>query len=127
MLSLETAKALRDAGLEWEPQLGDLFAADYDNGLGPTKPQVVRIADFGKPGPEHIWLPRLDQLLAEIEKRGYDWFLKTDYCYVVNNNNQTQGIYADTPEEAAAQALLWILKADLQRALKWLTKETAHQ
>lgn len=36
LLSLETAKALKEAGLKWEPVLGDLFVADYDNGLGPT-------------------------------------------------------------------------------------------
>ena len=110
MLSLETAKALREAGLKWEPVLGDLFVADYDNGLGPTPVDVVKTNNFGEPGPEYMWLPHLGQLRAEIEAQGYDWFLKTDYCYVVNNNNQGQGIYADTPEEAAAQALLWILK-----------------
>jgi hypothetical protein len=27
MLSLETAKSLKDAGLKWEPKMGDLFGA----------------------------------------------------------------------------------------------------
>lgn len=112
LLSLETAKALKEAGLKWEPVLGDLFVADYNNGLGPTPVDVVKTNNFGEPGPEYMWLPHLGQLWVEIEAQGYDWFLKTDYCYVVNNKNQAQGIYADTPEEAAAQALLWILKAE---------------
>jgi hypothetical protein len=61
-----------------------------------------------------LWLPRLDQLLAEIEKRGYRWDIQmTKTRYVCGLS--TPGVrvypdqYGDTPEDAAAQALLWIL------------------
>lgn len=121
MLSLETAKSLKEAGLKWEPKMGDLFVADYQNGLGPTPVDVVKTNNFGDPGPEHIWLPHLDQMLAEMEKRGYNWILeKTKFgLYLCSVQGPLYSIHQyNCPEEAAAQALLWILKADLQRALK---------
>lgn len=119
MLKYETAKALQDAGLKWEPQLGDLFVADYNNGLGPTPVDVVKTDNFGDPGPEHIWIPRLDQLLVEIEKV-FDWNIgsgefwpdKPKYCMgLFYDGKYVKGqLYGDTPEEAAAKALIWILK-----------------
>jgi hypothetical protein len=125
LLSLETAKALKEAGLKWEPQLGDYYVADYDNGLGPTKPQVAKVAEFGEPGPEHIWLPRLDQLLAEIEGLGYWWQIEIrDGAYICKvglegfmpgGNGDTARLKADSPEEAAAQSLLWILQKEESR------------
>jgi hypothetical protein len=121
MLSLETAKSLKEAGLKWEPKMGDLFVADYDNGLGPTPVDVVKTNNFGEPGPEHIWLPRLDQLLAEIEKHHIGGYthgrdLRGYFTIVTVVNTRGYGLsryearHNDSPEEAAAQALLWILK-----------------
>ena len=82
MISLETAKTLKKAGLEWEPN----FA------------------------------PRLEQLLAEIEKRGYLWELSIDdvdkppyALYLTTPTRNKKWFTAESAEEATAQALLWIL------------------
>lgn len=126
MLRLETAKALKEAGLKWEPEIGDNFKA-Y-NGI--IQMAIKRNADvvetnFGRFPKEtmradSIWLPRLDQLLADIEVRGWTWVL-----YAPNDEGKC-GIdigketlcrsnllaMGDSPEEAAAQALLWILRQE---------------
>jgi len=122
MISLEKAKALKEAGLRWEPKRFDwgfwvkaelpipqLVIYDPD-------PKTVNTKDS-------IWLPRLDQLLAEIRKRGWVWIL---YCgndgievEIETYNPETplhlryKCIKADTPEDAAAEALLWIMKEEL--------------
>ena len=64
-----------------------------------------------------IFAPRLDQLLAEIEKCDWTWMLYAPNSVgkygidvgkgSIYHNNKT--IMADSPEEVAAQALLWIL------------------
>lgn len=101
MISLELAQALRDAGLKREFMIGD-SASDSKT----TNP---------------IWLPRLDQLLDEIEKRGYayvvhskDFHITEDYvlfeCYLIDDTSMHKSFRATTIKEAAAQALLWILK-----------------
>jgi len=70
-----------------------------------------------------IWLPRLDQLLAEIERRGFRWdignlgcFGDHDVCIGLfdwEDRTYIKGqFYADTPEDAAAQALLWLLEQE---------------
>lgn len=118
MISIELARKLKEAGLRWVPGLGDMFVADYDNGLGPTLLKVVHSDDFGFADDALIFLPRLDQLLAEIEKRGYGWEIWTtsiglysawiDYGnYVVHEIRGNE-----TPEDAAARALLWILEKE---------------
>lgn len=152
MLSLELARRLKLAGLAWEPQKGDQYKElSYE--------RLTQIYD-GNPVYEYrvknsIWLPRLDQLLAEIEKRGWDidlmhfaknrdntevrddpsWscevnkFLRlrqgddgspklmgTDHEVNVNGPWQEERLNeffdADSPEEATAQALIWILEQE---------------
>ena len=66
-----------------------------------------------------LWLPRLDQLLAEIYARGYEYSLhgpNNNYLdlpktpWIAISKKQDAWIFdADTPDEAAAEALLWIL------------------
>jgi len=133
MIKLETAQALKDAGLEWEPKWGDYFVIPEVFADG-----ISMLMDFGliesykandpKDNWEdalkkYIWLPRLDQLLAEVEGRGFIWELIIDrdwngreytakgYCFYIKNKNMIfREFKADSPEEAAAQALLWILQ-----------------
>lgn len=116
MISLELAKALKAAKLEWEPQLHDKYLTAYCFKV-PTA--VIFNPEKCKWEGTEVWLPRLDQLLQEIERRGQLWqivyegeILKyqirvypKDYvtCW------QMHGFPGDTPEEAAAQALLFIL------------------
>lgn len=175
MLNLETAKKLKDAGLKWEPKLGDLFAYVDDGEELREQWEIASTNIYAISGEKHLvdelggrmvffggglcvrgtgcrtnetycscmnktgfnpdlkvysvaswekklWLPRLDQLLAEIEKRGYVWKLRSraDGKYFValfgkNDENYLVQCYwteADSPEEAAAQALIWILKQE---------------
>lgn len=117
MISLETAKALKDAGLAWKPKVGDRYLQEYCSGKEP----VIGIRATDNEGyyqdTIQTQLPRLDQLLAEIEKQGWTWMLyapNNDDKYgieigaeLIYHNNIT--VMADSPDEAAAQALLWIL------------------
>ena len=124
MISLELSKKLKEAGLEWEPQIGDMFywqngkdwgidaltSEDVNDRLDETK-------DFIE---ERVWIfaPRLDQLLAEIEKRGYKWFLETDretyFIRIIKPGDTKEPVsfkaYAKSLVDAAASALLWILE-----------------
>lgn len=120
MVSLELAQKLKAAGMKWKPDIiagtnkGDWFywpdgtvdlvgGRDYhlNNSIG-----------------EIIFAPRLDQLLAEIEARGYKWSLNAYKCWVVSsqdydNDNLVEGerlFTAANPTDAAAKALLWILE-----------------
>lgn len=129
MLSIETARKLKDAGLEWEPQVGDWFTTSngdnmlvafqsvletqytkITNGMDDHFPNSRLLTGKEMLQEDFTWLPRLDRLLAEIEKRGYWWLLRNDYCYIATEMDNGHNSYADSPAEAAAQALLWILQ-----------------
>jgi len=133
VISLDTAKKLKDAGLKWEPQEGDWFYWWVNGAIDvlSTHNQLLVQCSGG------IFAPRLDQLLAEIEKRGY-------WCAIMPTNavgidvNYLAELYrlgelsghlelvwrkevdgfliaefrADSPEEAATLALIWILEQD---------------
>lgn len=125
MLSLELAKRLKELGLRWEPQEGDFL---YYHTYGEeSKLGVINDSDMGENREESLdniytgeWIfaPRLDQLLAEIEKRGYAWKLEKFHAYNLRRMeiykvNDLLGCFEDnSPEEAAAQALIWILEQE---------------
>lgn len=126
MISLDKAKALRDAGLEWEPKVGDLV--DGLEGtlivLGFKKEKcgfTFKTQDGLYGGNGWIWFPRLDQLLAEIEKCGYYPILEKTahgtYEFIIRNENY-EGIGGwqrdKSWEDVAANALLWILKNEVK-------------
>ncbi len=111
MLSLSKAQDMKKAGLRWTPQPGDLYSpADVPGEVFVCDGNVI-------PSPDDVWFPRLDQLLAEIEKRGWSWDIRIikplqGYCCEVWRIGV--GNYkccdAEIPEDAAADALLlWIL------------------
>ena len=152
MISLELAKKLKDAGLEWEPKEGDYIL--YPDG------ELTSILTCGDVAFEDlegcVFAPRLDQMLSEIEKRGWEidlqffnngtgWFCEVAKTVqfrhnkprpklTINNKDGTTseveplstcpgwGDYgekrmdkeftADSPDEAAALALLWILEQE---------------
>ena len=121
MLSLETAQRLKAAGLKWEPQEGDfLYYHTYGEG---SELGVISDSDMGEHREESLdniytgeWIfaPRLDQLLAEIEKRGWKHELYSHpefgkYHCVIQKGGIRRLFDANSPEEAAAQALIWIL------------------
>lgn len=115
-ISLDTARKLKDAGLKWEPETCDTYywPRKFNN------PVQVMHRDFDLLQKEQdtkgiVWAPRLSQLLAEIERRecwyslaresggdNYSLLLWKAHCGI-------EIFYATTADEAAAQALLWIL------------------
>lgn len=140
MISLEKARELKEAGLAWEPRkapVGDWFY--YDGKYAHKNPRMVnRPTDspalYWEANEKDVyWIPSLSQLLAEIEARGYWWNLinadkvrgvGTGYWIESRDKNSDcadDDIYpeyltdyhADTPEDAAADALLWILKQEV--------------
>lgn len=128
MLSLDMAKRLKEAGLVWEPQEHDwytLIDAPWLEG------HAISLRDVNVEGAIRwandervIWLPRLDQLLNEIERREYRYMLhglsNGKYCVqlcarnILNDLIWGDGFYADTPGDAAAQAVEWILQRGVE-------------
>ena len=117
MLSVETARKLKEAGLKVEVKIGDSFY-NLDQQLIETfySDIVMQALYFltDDACDRIIWLPRLDQLLAEIEKHCF-WALIFDECdrppYCLQLSSFIDEYFiADSPEQAAAQALLWILE-----------------
>jgi hypothetical protein len=128
LISLELAKRLKEAGLTWEPQIGDMFywhnGKDWEIDALTSEDVNGRLDETRDFIEEGFWIlaPRLDQLLAEIEKRGFIWALDVS----ATNGNKVIGyamniatsldwedeeeFRSDSPEEAAASALLWILE-----------------
>ena len=120
MIKLETAIALRDAGLEWDLQNGDIYFADEKPCLyyGPITSVCGAIDN------KWVFAPRLDQILNEIERRGYVWDLYQTNAWEDEYRNYNihlrligHSIESDvnwyglkTPTEAAALALLFVLK-----------------
>jgi hypothetical protein len=114
MLSLELARKLKEAGLK--PECAD-FELFWLSEVG----EVMHVVGY-EPEPEDVWLPGLDRLLAEIERRG--WYVaiqKLDYGYeaFLYENRQEEGPWlvwdnqagpASSWEDAAGEALLWILE-----------------
>jgi hypothetical protein len=63
-----------------------------------------------------VWLPRLDQMLAEIEKQGHSWQMHLSVDYEGHNGVcmeiEDAGWWENSTDEAVAQALLWIMEQD---------------
>ncbi|MCK9326534.1 MAG: hypothetical protein M0P69_13670 [Bacteroidales bacterium] len=126
MISLEKAKALKEAGLLWEPCFGEWVHVDGENKMivhvcegefGDYK-DIRYLSPFtgiakGLRGLECVWLPSLSQLLAEIKKQGKTvkrlWQIIHQEPWYINLWSMDRGFNGDTPEDAAAAALLWLL------------------
>lgn len=129
MLSLDTANKLKEAGLPWELKEGD-FVYYHTYGKEEVALGVISDSDMGERKEESLdniytgeWIiaPRLDQLLAEIEGRGYIWKLRnrSDNHYFIellrhNGKGFVQCYHeeTDSPDEAAAAARIWILEQE---------------
>ena len=169
-ISLDNAKRLKELGLEHEIQAGDWFMLQnipqYDDldGLSYPVPVIDAGYHYGTkcwmieyqagwccenhykrlPDSEdmRVWLPTLSQLLEEVEKRGYWWWLLKDYedgfvdflggerpkkvFYTCEADRRPEEIWEqseiqipregkeppNTPEDAVAQALIAILKGE---------------
>ena len=120
MISLETARKLKEAGLKWEPDItGGTSEGDWyywsDGRLDVLGHRDYHVLNHLE---TITWAPRLDQLLAEIERRecwyslaresggdNYSLMLWKAHCGI-------EIFYAATAAQAAAQALLWILEKE---------------
>ncbi|HBX22647.1 MAG TPA: hypothetical protein DEF34_03265 [Desulfotomaculum sp.] len=114
MLSLKLAQKLKAAGLEWEPKKGDWLLIYTDGEKRYLKEPVLYDNGACLPWEEDCWLPRLDQLFAEIEARGYavEVHFTVNRVWVLKKgiNDIPRVFDSDTAEDAAARALLWILE-----------------
>lgn len=122
MISVDKARQLKESGLLWDIKYGDFYWDDKYGEVG-----IVSILNDGIKR-EYIrrtyliWLPRLDQLLDEIEQRNYLWLVhnndsSNEICVVIYPPYPSNCIRfrADTPEDAAAKALLWILQREADK------------
>ncbi len=117
MISMELAKELAKY-LPWEPKVGDLTIICGEYGeeiIEPIMPKhekdnkiVLSLREVG----DLVWLPQLARLLYEIKIRVIKGFSLTynkdtdKWCY----KDETIETYEDTPENAAARALLKIFE-----------------
>ena len=134
MISLELSKKLKAARLVWEPQIGDMFywhnGKDWEIDALTSEDVNDRLEETNDFIDKGAWLlaPRLDQLLAEIEKWGYSWEMRTviDESQSVRFNAKNIAYWIHvwktghiewedgfkraftSPANAAAEALLWI-------------------
>jgi hypothetical protein len=131
VISLELAKRLKDAGLRWEPKIGDCAIGPFDGDLI-HKDLLGEIWELSPKERDEFdekstWLPNLSQLLGEIEGRGWEYEQGVLYvlggpmmpgkhkhgywCEIwsIKDQSITCREPADTPEEAAGRALLWVL------------------
>lgn len=120
MISLEIAKKLKEAGLKWEPKVGDWFYNHHGfvPGTTTTLDLVAEVTvlihsiarDYHNRTVE--FAPRLDQLLAEIYET-YNFTLHSSGYIVLRKKGSgmvAEHFHSDTLENAAASALLWILE-----------------
>ena len=102
MLSLDLARKLKAKGLKHKPEDGDVYWVSEVE-------EMMVIAGAFEPEDEDVWMPRLDQLLVEVERRGYRWefvFNGDSYRFEV----KYEGEWRDNiPENAVAEALSWLL------------------
>ena len=115
MISIEKARELKEAGLKWVPMAGDSWTyinmdmVTVINCLYDFECEVRDTSDC-------LFIPSLSQLLAEIEARGWHYIfngkntISEQYGIVIANDDMFKTFEADTPEEACADALLWILE-----------------
>ncbi|MGB9660684.1 MAG: hypothetical protein ACPL5F_01535 [Moorellaceae bacterium] len=122
-VSLEMAKKLKEAGLQWEPTEGDVFVAlgDQNDVLAYTitPPRVIYMDKE-----RNLWLPTLSDLLEWLEGRGYyvdmyaeKWGSKRIYgCELGRPDSIMDAVClvaeftGDSYEDVAAKAVLWVLE-----------------
>ena len=107
MLSLDLARKLKAKGLKHKPEDGDVYWVSEVE-------EMMVIAGAFEPEDEDVWVPRLDQLLAEVERQGYRWKLVFDgdsYYF------RFTGVWVprlecckyNAPEDAVADGLLCVI------------------
>jgi hypothetical protein len=128
MINIDLAKKLRDLGLEWQPKWGDYFQMIVlEKSLTTCLIDEFSVNSIRKEtskfrNEKRLWLPRLDQLLEELEKRGYLPKLEKGVDGILIGN----GIYYEVSifgknrigkswEEAAAKVLVMVLEEEQKK------------
>ena len=121
MISLETAKKLRSAGLKQEPKPGDWVYNEHNGFLFSVDSYIPLRSDI------HVLAPRLDQLAEQIEQRGYildskqwkDYYTANLYAKMFHMKFfgsiywGSKRFKAETRDDSLADALLWILAKEV--------------
>ena len=117
MITIETAKKLKDEGLKWEPKVGDYYYYDSNYQMIKSEREAEWIEeDICNGIPGYYFAPKLDQLLMEIEKQGWQIELvklarwKMTIWRVASGRSWL--FTGETFEEATADALLWLLEQE---------------
>lgn len=99
----------RDGGCRANETASDIMNMD---GFKPDYLKVFMVTS----AKEMLWLPSLDQLLAEVARRNVSYILKWSggkHEFKISDGVLFVGDFeAGTPEDAAADALIWILKQE---------------
>lgn len=116
MISLDKARRMKELGLKWEPKKFDLFTNGDEvlvvlyTETGLNKTLFIKTQYGLCMGDGWIWLPRLEQLLAEIERhvkfvKITKLIMEKKWLALVDGEQ----FMADDPADAAADALIWII------------------
>lgn len=128
MISVALAKNLKDAGLSWEPAVGDRIGT-ISSYQGEAAEITDVVASAGGPfsmmghiqGLRNIypkdsvyWLPPLESLIAEVDKFGVSWEISPGTFSLV----QRMGAFkvplktfsSESVEQAVAEGLLWLMQ-----------------
>jgi hypothetical protein len=123
MLTLDLARLLKEAGLRWEPEIGDLFYY-WIHAKNRHFGAPILYDHSYLPNPDYdLWIPPLSYMLAEIEKHGWAWTLNSNGGIVlVKPADKTcpdvryESFIGANSENAAAHALLWVLTEERKEA-----------
>ncbi len=115
-VSLEMARKLKEAGLEWDWEIGDWYCV-YDVVTGNVVKVYLADENFslGNYLPEHftrVWLPTLSDLLEWLEGRGYGWELYHTGAIKIFQPGLIEWFNGKSIEDAAAKAVLWVLEQE---------------
>lgn len=129
MINIETAKQLKDLGIQWEPQVGDVYGFTWQSPLSSAVEDtdiVVSTRGFsnnmkGIAGLKNMytldnvyWIPSLASLIAEVNKIGFKWELTPSRFSIVENRGPFRFVLQNfenaSQEQAVADGLLWLIQ-----------------
>ncbi|WP_031515714.1 hypothetical protein [Desulfofalx alkaliphila] len=114
VVDYQRAVALKEAGLRWNAKPGDNY---YLPG-GETR-QVLQKGE--EPAGHAVYAPKILDMQQEIKENGYGyqlfnhshgrggWVVEIFSLYTMNFGVNKHGFFGASPEEAVAEALLWVL------------------
>ncbi len=115
-VSVDLAKRLKEAGLEWTPKAGDWFLG-YEDSIQFVDTERAMLAAI-LIDPDHLWLPALSGLLEVAKRRRYGVRIDTADSWVELVDPETGGVIvhidqqeSEPIQDALALALLKMMEA----------------